>query len=298
MVSLPASSTRVAMPAVAAGLFLLIAALTAIWLWINFVFPGLNPSGIPSAVVRLTIHAAITFGVWLALTRTNFARSERVAVWLAIVVPFTAWLALVWGLAVDGAFVQPPGSPVPRIPLAIFLPLLLLIPLMRSRRVGTLLDATPATWLIALQVYRIFGGIFLVGWARGNLSGTFALPAGIGDVLVGLLALPVAYWLHAGGRGGRAFGIAWNVFGLIDFAIAIGVGILSSPGPLQLIVPEPPNALLGSYPSGEISRLRGAEFDSAPRVVAAAALAPWQPGLEVTDWITSLARAQATRRRQ
>jgi hypothetical protein len=68
-------------------------------------------------------------------------------------------------------------------------------------------------------------------------------------VLVGLLALPVAYLLHAGAAGGRAAAIAWNVLGLVDFAIAIGIGILSAPGPLQLIVPDRPNVQLGSFPT-------------------------------------------------
>jgi len=95
----------------------------------------------------------------------------------------------------------------------------------------------------------VFGGIFLVAWSRGDLSGTFALPAGSGDVLVGLLALPVAYLLHAGAAGGRAAATAWNVLGLVDFAIAIGIGVLSAPGPLQLIVPDRSNVQLGSFPT-------------------------------------------------
>jgi hypothetical protein len=121
--------------------------------------------------------------------------------------------------------------------------------LLRSQRVGAILDAIPSSWLVGLQVYRVFGGIFLVAWSRGGISGTFALPAGSGDVLVGLLALPAAYLLWAGAPGARSGAIAWNVLGLADFAIAIGIGILSAPGPLQLIVPDRPNAQLGSFPT-------------------------------------------------
>jgi hypothetical protein len=43
--------------------------------------------------------------------------------------------------------------------------------------------------------------------------------------------------------------MAWNVLGLVDFAIAIGIGILSAPGPLQVIIPDRPNAQLGSFPT-------------------------------------------------
>jgi hypothetical protein len=187
-------------------------------------------------------------GLWLGLAQTDFDVSTRVRVWLAVALPFSAWLAVVWWLAVDGAFRPRPGAPA--LPIAIFLPVLIGLPLLlRSKRMATLLDAIPASWLVGLQVYRVFGGIFLVAWSRGAISGTFALPAGMGDVLVGLLALPVAYLLYAGVPAARQVAIGWNILGLVDFAIAIGIGILSAPGPLQLIVPDRPNAQLGTFPT-------------------------------------------------
>jgi hypothetical protein len=230
------------------GLFLIAVAATVFWLGLNVIFPELQATGIPSTVNRVIIHSVILAGLWLGLSRTDFDAGARVGVWLAIAVPFTAWLAIVWWLAVDGAFRPRPG--VPALPMAIFLPLLIALPfLLRSKRIGALLDATPASWLIGLQVYRILGGIFLVAWSRGTISSTFALPAGTGDVLVGLLALPVAYLLHAGSPTGRKAATAWNIFGLVDFAIAIGIGIMSAPGPMQVIVPDRPNAQLGTFPT-------------------------------------------------
>jgi len=109
-----------------------------------------------------------------------------------------------WTLAVAEIFRPGAASRVPVLPIAIFVPVLVgLVLLTRPRRIAAVLDATPPGWLIGLQVYRVLGGIFLVQWATGNLSGVFALPAGTGDVLVGLLALPVAYYLHSGAPGGR-----------------------------------------------------------------------------------------------
>jgi hypothetical protein len=210
--------------------------------------PELQPTGVPSIVVRLAIHTTILVGLWLGLARTDLAYRSRLKVWLAVAVPFTVWLAAVWWLAIAEAFMPRPR--VPALPVAIFLPVLIGLPLLlRSRRVGELLDAMPASWLVGLQVYRVFGGIFLVAWSRGGISGTFAIPAGTGDVLVGLLALPVAYLLYAGAGAGRRTAIAWNILGLVDFAIAIGIGILSAPGPLQMIVPDRPNAQLATFPT-------------------------------------------------
>jgi hypothetical protein len=111
------------------------------------------------------------------------------------------------------------------------------------------LDAMPASWLIALQAYRVFGSAFLIGWVRGLVPGVFALPARIGDLITGLLAVPVAISLAAGTLEAREAAVAWNVFGLLDFAIAVSIALMIAPGPLQVIVPNIPNATTGIYPN-------------------------------------------------
>jgi hypothetical protein len=224
-------------------------AATALWLGVNTLFPALSPTGIPTTVLRVILHSLMLGGLWLAVQRSAIAPERRMLAWLAIALPFTLWLAVVWTLAVAGVFIPAPGA-IPIVPLAIFLPVIVgAIVLTRSHTIGILLDAIPSTWLIALQAYRVFGGIFLLGWARGELASAFALPAGTGDMIVGLLALPVAIYLAAGARAGRSLGIAWNILGMIDLAVAVLMGMLTAPGPLQVIVPDRPNALLMAYPT-------------------------------------------------
>src|SRR5208282_142872 len=225
-----------------------LAPLTAFWIALNYWVPGLQASGVPTTTVRLAIHIAIALGLWLALDRTELASRRRLYVWLAFVAPYTLWLAVVWSAAINGIF--RPGNTPPLLPFAIFLPVIVGVPiLLRSKRIGQVLDAMPTSWLIGLQIYRVFGGIFLVGWARGVIPGIFALPAGIGDVTTGLLALPVAYYLASQNGDAVRSGIAWNIFGLVDFTIAVGIGLAMAPGPLQLIVPSIPNAGAGRYPT-------------------------------------------------
>ena len=232
------------------ALFAAVSAFTIFWLGLNLALPWLQATGIALVVFRIIIHVVLLAGLWLALKRTGFDGSVRLKVWLAIVVPFTAWLAVIWLLAIQGAFRPAPGALSPALPLAILGPVLLALPiLLRSARVAAVLDAMPASWLVGLQMYRVVGGIFLVAWSRGEMPGVFALPAGAGDVLVGLLALPVAYLLHVRAPGARKAAIAWNLLGLADFTIAVGIGTLSAPGPLQVIVPETPNAQLLTFPT-------------------------------------------------
>jgi hypothetical protein len=222
--------------------------LTAFWLGLNYWVPQLQASGVPTMTVRLAIHIALVLGLWLALERTALMPRRRLGVWLALVVPYTLWLAVIWSGAINGVF--RPGNAPPLLPFAIFLPVIVGVPiLLRSKRVGDVLDAMPASWLVGLQVYRVFGGIFLVGWARGVIPGIFALPAGIGDMITGFLALPVAYYLASRNGDAARSAIAWNIFGLIDFTIAVGIGLAIAPGPLQLLVPSIPNAAAGFYPT-------------------------------------------------
>ncbi len=231
--------------------FLLAAVLAAIWLGLNILFPDLWSSGVLTAFTRLSIHATILAGLWLGLSRTDFTGSKRAALWLAIAVPYTIWLALAWGLALHGAFKPIPGlANASLLPVAIFVPVLIgLVLSTRSRHMAALLDVTPPSWLIGLQVYRIFGGGFLVSWMHGAIPGVFALPAGFGDITVGLLALPVAFRASFGTSAGRRAGIAWNLLGLTDFAIAISMGMLSSPGPLQILALNHPNVQLTTFPT-------------------------------------------------
>src|SRR5438045_3442441 len=235
-------------------LFFGMAAATAAWLGLNLVFPGIQPTGISQAVSRLTIHGAILAALWVGLSRAGFSGNQHLRIWSVIAVPFTIWLLVVWCIAFAGGFRARPG--LPTLPPAIFLPLIIgLIVLLPSKRIGALLDAIPPFWLVGLQLYRVLGGIFLVEWLHGRIPGEFAVSAGSGDVLVGLLALPVAYLLHKGARGATALAVAWNVLGIVDLASAVTMGTLTQPGPLQLIVPAVPNLLLSSYPTVMIPAL-------------------------------------------
>jgi hypothetical protein len=233
------------------SLLLLGAAAAVLWIGGNIWLPWLTPTGIQSAVVRLVIHVAILTGVWLGLRRTDFSASKRVGVWLVIALPLTIWMAVVWYLAVTGTFHVTPGAArLPRLPIAIFLPLILALgALLWSRSIGALLDAMPPPWLIALQVYRVFGGILLVNWLNGSVAGVFAWPAGIGDMATGIMALPVALAVASGTVSGRRTGLWWNAFGLLDFAVAITMGILTSPGPFQQFGFDIPVSQVGTYPT-------------------------------------------------
>jgi hypothetical protein len=194
------------------------------------------------------VHGLIAVGLWLGLENAELTPRQRRTTWLAVMIPDTLWFAVVWSAAINGVF-RTSASALPLLPLAIFLPVMLGAPLLLlSRRVGQVLDGMPATWLVALQLYRVFGGWALAAWLHGALPGVFALPAGVGDVLTGLFAVPAAIAVASGTAQGRKAAIAWNIFGLADFAVAITLGMITSPGPFQLLVPSVTSIGAGTYP--------------------------------------------------
>ena len=207
--------------------------LTALWIALNYAFPAIGTSGAPTVASRLAVHVLIALGLWLGLERTELTPAARRNVWLAVMIPFTLWLAIIWSVAINGAF-KPGAAVIPVLPFAILGPVAVGVPiLLGSRRIGNVLDSMPASWIVALQVLRVNGSAFLIGWVYGTVPGIFALPAGVGDVLTGLLAVPVAISLGSGSRESRRAAIAWNIFGLLDFAIALTIGLAIAFGLLE-----------------------------------------------------------------
>jgi hypothetical protein len=222
---------------------------TALLTWLIYSLPALPESGFPALAVRLMAHGLIALGLWLALENTELTPRQRQTTWLVFMVPFTLWSAAAWTAAINGAF-RTGASSLPLLPAAILLPVIVGAPvLLLSKRVGQLLDGMPTTWLVALQLYRIFGSQWLVYWLRGVMPGLWALPAGTGDVLTGLFALPAAITLATGTAEGRKTAILWNMFGLAHLATAIALGMIMSPGPFQLIVSNGPDMAVDTFPN-------------------------------------------------
>lgn len=117
-----------------------------------------------------------------------------------------------------------------------------------SPSVRVIADAMPIHWVIATQTYRVVGVGFLNLHALGLLPAFFAYPAGYGDILVGVTAPFVAYWYAKKKPYYRALAIAWNYIGIADLAIAIGIGTLGFPRPIQTLPLHPSTELFSLYP--------------------------------------------------
>jgi hypothetical protein len=75
-------------------------------------------------------------------------------------------------------------------------------------------------WLVSLHLTRLIAGAyFLVLCGQGELPCVFAKPAGWGDIIVAVLALPVVAAIRA--RFGNAFVLIWNTMGLLDIVFVV-----------------------------------------------------------------------------
>ena len=86
-----------------------------------------------------------------------------------------------------------------------------------------------------MQGWRVIGAMFLVLMSFGLLPGTFAWPAGIGDLIVGAYAPFVVLAIARRTPGWHTHVVLLNVLGLLDFVGAVGGGVLSGSSPIGIL---------------------------------------------------------------
>jgi hypothetical protein len=192
------------------------------------------------AAILLGLRRALSMAGWSSRDQGRAARISAVVLigWFGVAIALGS--LGVYGVASDRA---------PTIQYGLLIPILiggLLI--WRSSIVARVLDAVPQQWLIGVQFYRALGIIFLILYGTGKLPGLFAWPAGLGDVLVGVLALVVAIAYARGPHENRDMVAAWNIFGIVDLIVAVAAGLTTSPSPLQLFAFDRPNELISAFP--------------------------------------------------
>src|SRR5215468_4946793 len=93
-----------------------------------------------------------------------------------------------------------------------------------------------APLMIGLNIGRVLAVLFFALEAQGRLAGPFPFFAGWGDIITGVVALPL---LFVAAKRSSAV-MLWNLFGTADLIDAIFLGVTSSEGsPLQLFHSPP-----------------------------------------------------------
>jgi hypothetical protein len=83
--------------------------------------------------------------------------------------------------------------------------------------------------LIAVHIWRIGGIFFIWGMTQGLLDPAFAIPAGVGDILIGVTAIPFAIFLWKGYSWSKYSIVVWSVLGIADLVNAVTLGVITNP---------------------------------------------------------------------
>jgi hypothetical protein len=180
--------------------------------------------------IALGFSAAVAIGVIALGIGSTPASRLRIGALL------TAWLAVIVALGASGALhaaadaaSEIRGAALARFGMAAGLPLTaLVIAVLSSRTLRERVTNMPTAALIGVNALRLLGILFILTYWVGRLPAPFAPIAGWGDILVGALAIPVAFAASRGTSRGAI--LAWNTLGLADLITAVGLGVTTQAG--------------------------------------------------------------------
>jgi hypothetical protein len=147
-----------------------------------------------------------------------------------VAIALAAWLLLVLSLGTAGAFVGPPGAPPLPIAIGVAAPLAIFFASLRlSQSFREFMLTLDLRFIVGMQAWRWAGLGFLSLYAHKVLPAMFALPAGLGDMAIGVTApwMLLALLRQPGFAASGAF-IRWNVLGILDLVVAISIGTVDA----------------------------------------------------------------------
>jgi hypothetical protein len=176
---------------------------------------------ITAALMLLVVNALTTFMDVSRVARITLAALIGVWIGLAAAAAGAGWLTI--------------SRPVPVVGFFVVAPLLATGLATAWPAACKAILSIPMPVMVALNIVRVFAVLFLMLAAEGRLTGPFPYSAAWGDIITGVVAVPVLWLLKDGGARYTTAIAAWNLFGAADLVLAIAFGITSSEGsPLQL----------------------------------------------------------------
>jgi hypothetical protein len=155
------------------------------------------------------------------------------------------WFTFALVMAAQGRYISGPHKPPLLTGLTLLIPLVSFIfAYTRHGSFWRFCQTLDLRLIVIAHAWRIVAIDFILCWIDGRLPAAFALPAGIGDILTGAAAIPLAWAISTHTPALRNRFIAWNIFGLADLVLAVTLGILHSPSTAGLLANASPTTLL------------------------------------------------------
>jgi hypothetical protein len=147
------------------------------------------------------LMAAIVVNISVFTNALSISQPARIG----LVAAAGLWTGLQLSLYAAGAYQSPLVQNYPLVgPMVVLPPIIAGLAAIFSARVRATLLAVPTELMIGLNAMRVFGSFFLFLAAAGRLSGPFPYSAGWGDVITGLVAIPLAMRVARGSASRHA----------------------------------------------------------------------------------------------
>jgi len=175
----------------------------------------------------------------LSTQPTNSVRNLTLAI-------LVVWFLLAVAGSLLGVFDSEPRPPLP-LGLAAVIPVTLFaFCYLTSVRFRELVLSLDLRILTVAQTWRVGGIVFLILYQHGASPGAFAVPAGWGDIAIGITA-PVVAWYWKRPFPFKTF-IVWNVLRSLDLVMAVSLGVLASATPVGVLAGDVTTRLMGQFP--------------------------------------------------
>jgi hypothetical protein len=200
--------------------------------------------GLITIIEVVAIAVATCVVLYLGAIHAHLSRRQAVRLAVGAAVVFGGWYTISAVIAAHGGYHTRLGRGVPWLPVAFLGFLGVLLVLARIPAARRALAAPGMTGrLLAPHWFRVGGLVFVTAMVLGRLPALFALPAGLGDIAVGIGAAVLGRRL-ALGEGRR--GIVWlHISGMTDLLVALTLGGLTA---YHLVNVTPPGDLISEFP--------------------------------------------------
>jgi hypothetical protein len=192
------------------------------------------------------IPATTAAGLFASTIPADGNRRLASAVAAGFTAVWAAWIIVSAVLADGGAYRQSASETRPWIGVAAGGGLVAALVATAIPAVSTALRSPGTLARLTLpHTFRVVGAAFIIVMALGKLPAAFALPAGLGDIAVGIAAPFIARRLAKGDRNGA---IWFNILGILDLVVAVSIGFLAGLGPSRLLDISPSTADVALLP--------------------------------------------------
>ncbi len=200
-------------------------------------------------IIFMIYAAAIAFGVRTLIWRYGTPRLRIVGIPLVAI-----WFIGTLVLGATGKLGDPEAFP-PGM-LKIILPIILLwVSILASNWGKQFSSAVPIALLTGVQAFRVPVEFFIHHLVEMKLMPEMMTWTGANfDIVTGLTAPLMAAWI-LNGKAPRWALVAWNLAGMALLLNVVVRGVLSAPGPQQMILTDVPNVAVTQFPWVEIPAL-------------------------------------------